>query len=150
MPSAYAPNTYPLRAEWAKIDFEDEICRPHTRRTRARLTVGPCLATLRQTGSEALQLKRILRVTPTNRAVKIDGAGIGVYNGLRFHRWKLAPYQLNNDRKCTGNPLTNETRIKGFYNMESLILAQDKRWRRALCMQVERILPFGEGLVANG
>ena len=27
--------------------------------------------------------------------------------------------------------------------MESLILAQDERWRRALCMQVERTRPSG-------
>ena len=32
--------------------------------------------------------------------------------------------------------------------MESLILAQDKRWRRALCMQVERSI-FGWA-VADG
>jgi len=30
--------------------------------------------------------------------------------------------------------------------MKSLILAQDKRWRRILCMQVERFF----GTVANG
>jgi len=34
--------------------------------------------------------------------------------------------------------------------MESLILAQDKRWRRALCMQVARESPFGGMKVANG
>jgi len=34
--------------------------------------------------------------------------------------------------------------------LESLILAQDKRWRRALCMQVERETGFGRLKVANG
>jgi hypothetical protein len=34
--------------------------------------------------------------------------------------------------------------------LESLILAQDKRWRRALCMQVEREAGFGRWKVANG
>jgi len=34
--------------------------------------------------------------------------------------------------------------------MESLILAQDERWRRGLGMQVERYGPFGVQRVANG
>ena len=34
--------------------------------------------------------------------------------------------------------------------MESLILAQDERWRRALYMQVEREAHFGEWKVADG
>ena len=33
---------------------------------------------------------------------------------------------------------------------ESLILAQDERWRRALYMQVERKGPFGGTRAANG
>jgi len=33
--------------------------------------------------------------------------------------------------------------------MESLILAQDERWRRGLGMQVERYHPFGGERVAN-
>ena len=36
------------------------------------------------------------------------------------------------------------------YRMESLILAQDKRWRRALCMQVAREPGFGRRTAANG
>ena len=34
--------------------------------------------------------------------------------------------------------------------MESLILAQDERWRRASYMQVEREIHFGEWKVADG
>ena len=34
--------------------------------------------------------------------------------------------------------------------MESLILAQDERWRRASYMQVERESHFGERKVADG
>ena len=34
--------------------------------------------------------------------------------------------------------------------MESLILAQDERWRRALYMQVEREIYFGRWKVADG
>ena len=34
--------------------------------------------------------------------------------------------------------------------MESLILAQDERWRRGLGMQVERYGAFGHQRVANG
>ena len=34
--------------------------------------------------------------------------------------------------------------------MESLILAQDERWRRASYMQVEREARFGEWKVADG
>ena len=34
--------------------------------------------------------------------------------------------------------------------LESLILAQDERWRRAKHMQVERRIYFGKFLVANG
>ena len=34
--------------------------------------------------------------------------------------------------------------------MESLILAQDERWRRASYMQVEREADFGEWKVADG
>ena len=37
-----------------------------------------------------------------------------------------------------------------FLTMESLILAQDERWRRASYMQVEREALFGEWKVADG
>ena len=37
-----------------------------------------------------------------------------------------------------------------FLTMESLILAQDERWRRASYMQVERETHFGEWKVADG
>ena len=37
-----------------------------------------------------------------------------------------------------------------FLTMESLILAQDERWRRASYMQVERESRFGERKVADG
>ena len=37
-----------------------------------------------------------------------------------------------------------------FLTMESLILAQDERWRRASYMQVERESHFGERKVADG
>ena len=37
-----------------------------------------------------------------------------------------------------------------FLTMESLILAQDERWRRASYMQVEREAHFGEWKVADG
>ena len=37
-----------------------------------------------------------------------------------------------------------------FLTMESLILAQDERWRRALYMQVEREADFGQWKVADG
>ena len=41
--------------------------------------------------------------------------------------------------------------VKNHYNMmESLILAQDERWRRGLGMQVERYGAFGHQRVANG
>ena len=36
------------------------------------------------------------------------------------------------------------------YIMESLILAQNERWRRVLSMQVERQQGFGPVRVANG
>ena len=39
---------------------------------------------------------------------------------------------------------------KNFLTMESLILAQDERWRRASYMQVEREIHFGEWKVADG
>ena len=39
---------------------------------------------------------------------------------------------------------------KSLYMMESLILAQDERWRRGLGMQVERYGIFGYQRVANG
>ena len=37
-----------------------------------------------------------------------------------------------------------------FLTMESLILAQDERWRRASYMQVEREIHFGGWKVADG
>ena len=37
-----------------------------------------------------------------------------------------------------------------FLTMESLILAQDERWRRASYMQVEREADFGQWKVADG
>ena len=37
-----------------------------------------------------------------------------------------------------------------FLTMESLILAQDERWRRASYMQVEREAGFGQWKVADG
>ena len=37
-----------------------------------------------------------------------------------------------------------------FLTMESLILAQDERWRRASYMQVERESGFGQRKVADG
>ena len=37
-----------------------------------------------------------------------------------------------------------------FLTMESLILAQDERWRRASYMQVERESDFGQRKVADG
>ena len=37
-----------------------------------------------------------------------------------------------------------------FLTMESLIMAQDERWRRASYMQVERETYFGEWKVADG
>ena len=39
--------------------------------------------------------------------------------------------------------LANVTKDITFLTMESLILAQDERWRRALYMQVEREVTFG-------
>ena len=48
----------------------------------------------------------------------------------------------------------NASRIKSmdinFLTMESLILAQDERWRRASYMQVERESDFGQRKVADG
>ena len=43
-----------------------------------------------------------------------------------------------------------ETMDITFLTMESLILAQDERWRRASYMQVEREAYFGEWKVADG
>jgi len=40
-------------------------------------------------------------------------------------------------------------KFKGSFLMESLILAQNERWRRGLGMQVERIMVFGSWLVAT-
>ena len=37
-----------------------------------------------------------------------------------------------------------------IFNSESLILAQNERWRQASYMQVERTDPFGGELAANG
>lgn len=40
--------------------------------------------------------------------------------------------------------------VRNRFLLESLILAQDERWRRASHMQVERKGPFGGARVANG
>ena len=42
------------------------------------------------------------------------------------------------------------TKDINFLTMESLILAQDERWRRASYMQVERESDFGQRKVADG
>ena len=42
------------------------------------------------------------------------------------------------------------TENHNFLTMESLILAQDERWRRASYMQVEREAGFGQWKVADG
>ena len=42
------------------------------------------------------------------------------------------------------------SQIINFLTMESLILAQDERWRRASYMQVEREADFGQWKVADG
>ena len=42
------------------------------------------------------------------------------------------------------------TMDNNFLTMESLILAQDERWRRASYMQVEREADFGQWKVADG
>ena len=44
----------------------------------------------------------------------------------------------------------NDVNDINFLTMESLILAQDERWRRASYMQVEREAYFGEWKVADG
>ena len=44
----------------------------------------------------------------------------------------------------------NDVNDINFLTMESLILAQDERWRRASYMQVEREAYFGELKVADG
>ena len=44
----------------------------------------------------------------------------------------------------------HETMDITFLTMESLILAQDERWRRASYMQVERESGFGQRKVADG
>ena len=48
-------------------------------------------------------------------------------------------YALFNERE-TGS---SESENHNFLTMESLILAQDERWRRASYMQVEREVNFG-------
>ena len=61
----------------------------------------------------------------------------------------------------TINEITDTVKIKSssriypvmdinFLTMESLILAQDERWRRASYMQVEREADFGQWKVADG
>ena len=46
------------------------------------------------------------------------------------------------------DPLPGETWVTNC--LESLILAQDERWRRALPMRVERYGAFGSTTVASG
>ena len=55
-------------------------------------------------------------------------------------------YALFNERE-TGS---SESENHNFLTMESLILAQDERWRRASYMQVEREADFGQWKVADG
>ncbi len=43
-----------------------------------------------------------------------------------------------------------DSSFNNFLTMESLILAQDERWRRASYMQVEREADFGQWTVADG
>ena len=57
-------------------------------------------------------------------------------------------------RKSSVNKMSqahrNDVNDINFLTMESLILAQDERWRRASYMQVEREAYFGEWKVADG
>ena len=46
--------------------------------------------------------------------------------------------------------LIRHSPVEGFFLTESLILAQDKRWRRVLGMQVAREASFGSWKAANG
>ena len=55
-------------------------------------------------------------------------------------------------RECIGREHGGMSRLfgDGINIMESLILAQNERWRRVLSMQVERQQGFGPVRVANG
>ena len=54
-------------------------------------------------------------------------------------------------QRCRNNELeTAKADTNNFLTMESLILAQDERWRRASYMQVERETDFGQWKVADG
>ena len=55
-------------------------------------------------------------------------------------------YALFNERET----VRQRTENHNFLTMESLILAQDERWRRASYMQVEREADFGQWKVADG
>ena len=55
-------------------------------------------------------------------------------------------YALFNERET----VRKRTENHNFLTMESLILAQDERWRRASYMQVEREADFGQWKVADG
>ena len=53
---------------------------------------------------------------------------------------KVEQFRMIHDSRVTNH----ETMDITFLTMESLILAQDERWRRASYMQVEREAHFGE------
>ena len=59
---------------------------------------------------------------------------------------KVEQFRTVHDSRVTNH----ETMDINFLTMESLILAQDERWRRASYMQVEREIHFGGWKVADG
>ena len=62
---------------------------------------------------------------------------------------------IEKDKLGENQAKSNESNLRkqidiNFLTMESLILAQDERWRRASYMQVEREADFGQWKVADG
>ena len=62
---------------------------------------------------------------------------------------------IEKDKQGESQAKSNESNLReqieiNFLTMESLILAQDERWRRASYMQVEREADFGQWKVADG
>ena len=57
-----------------------------------------------------------------------------------WHPLMFDSMALSLRRTCAEQTVENQGRQAVKLSMESLILAQDERWRRALCMQVEREL----------
>ena len=63
-------------------------------------------------------------------------------NSIKNERTTNKVEHLSKESRVTTHDLRKEKDIT-FLTMESLILAQDERWRRASYMQVEREISFG-------